>query len=154
VKIVSRLLIKTIALSLVFVTLVSACSAPSPFAQLVNGNCTAPQEKLISAHISGQIDAFVMRDFKKAYSYAAESFQQSIDVDDFELIIKAQYQVLLNSKGINFGECQIIDQEINQDVVVTSGGKDLPLLYRLTYVNNRLGVIAATVTSAPSTVTT
>ena len=150
----SRKINASAALGLLLIGLLSSCASPSPLALLGDGNCSSPQQKLIAAHINAQIDALVMGDFKKAYSYAAESFQSAIGVDDFESIIKAQYQVLLNSKGVNFGTCKIINQEINQSVVVTNGGKDLTLLYRLTYINNRLGVIAATATSAGSTLTT
>ena len=142
------------AIALLLIGFLTGCTCASPFAVIVDGNCSTPQQKLVAKHINSQITALVMGDFKEAYSYAADSFQSTIGVDDFESIIKAQYQVLLNSKGVNFGSCKIINQEINQNVVITNGGKDLPLLYRLTYVNNRLGVIAATATSAGSTLTT
>ena len=144
----------TLGLSLLLIILISGCASPAPFAQLIDGKCSPSQKKLVTKQINGQIDALVKGDFKKAYSFAADSFQSTIGVNYFEVIIKAQYQVLLNSRGVSFGDCKIINQEINQNVVVTSGSKDLPLIYRLTFVNNRLGVIAATDTNVAGTVTT
>lgn len=139
---------------LLALVLTTGCTKGEPFAQLPDGVCSPIQKSLVTEHISSQIEALVSGDYKKAYSYAAQSFQDSIDVLDFQIIIEAQYQMILKNKGVTFGDCEIQNQEISQNVLLSYGSKDTPLTYRLTYVDNRLGVIAATATSTGSTVIT
>lgn len=146
--------ISGISALLLALVLTTGCTKSEPFALLSDGACSPIQKSLVTKHINSQIEALVSGDYKKAYGYAAQSFQDSIDLLDFQIIIEAQYQVILKNKGVTFNECEIQNQEISQKVLLSNGSKDTLLTYRLTYVDNRLGVIAATATNSQSTVVT
>ena len=123
--------------------LLSACSTSSPFKSLTAGPCSGEQKQLVSAHISSQISAISKQDWPLAYSFAAKSFQDSIDLTSFEVIITDSYSFLIDNKGITFGECEIKDDKIFQEVTITSSDDKSELSYRLSAVDEKLGVEAA-----------
>ena len=123
--------------------LLSACSTSSPFKSLTVGPCSGEQKQLVGDHISSQISAISKQDWPLAYSFAAKSFQDSIDIKSFEVIITDSYSYLIDNKGITFGECEIKDDRIVQEVTVISSDDKSELSYRLSAVDEKLGVEAA-----------
>ena len=112
------------------------------------------QKQLVNDHISSQISAISKQDWPLAYSFAAKSFQDSVDIFSFEVIITGSYPMLINNQGITFGKCEIKDTSISQEVTVNSGSEKSELLYRLTSVNQKLGVEAANIIEQSSALTT
>lgn len=130
---------------LVLALLLSGCSSPSPLEVLENGNCTDGQKVLVEKHISSQIAAISAQDFVSAYSFAAPTFRASIELEQFELIIKAQYQVLISNQGFTFGNCLVEDSQFRQEVEVNGALQDAKLAYVLEVDQLKLGVLAASI---------
>ena len=144
---------KLLATSLALV-LLSACSTSSPFKSLTAGACSGEQKQLVDDHISSQISAISKQDWPLAYSFAAKSFQDSVDIFSFEVVIIGSYPMLINNQGITFGKCEIKDTSIFQEVTVNSGSEKSELLYKLTSVDQKLGVEAANIIEQSSALTT
>jgi len=125
--------------------LLSACSTSSPFKSLTAGPCSGEQKQLVGDHISSQISAISKQDWPLAYSFAAKSFQDSVDIFSFEVVITGSYPMLINNQGITFGKCEIKATGIFQEVIVNSGSEKSELLYKLTSVDQKLGVEAANI---------
>ena len=125
--------------------LLSACSTSSPFKSLTAGPCSGEQKQLVGDHISSQISAISKQDWPLAYSFAAKSFQDSVDIFSFEVVITGSYPMLINNQGITFGRCEIKATGIFQEVTVNSGSEKSELLYKLTSVDQKLGVEAANI---------
>ena len=123
--------------------LLSACSTSSPFKSLTAGACSSEQKQLVTDHISSQVSAISKQDWPLAYSFASKSFQESIDVKSFEVIITNSYSFLISNEGLTFGECEIKEDRIFQEVSTISGDTKLTLSYRLSAVDEKLGVEAA-----------
>jgi hypothetical protein len=134
--------------------LLSACSTSSPFKSLTAGACSGEQKQLVDDHISSQISAISKQDWPLAYSFAAKSFQDSIDLTSFEVIITDSYSFLIDNQGITFGECEIKDDKIFQEVTITSSDDKSELSYRLSLVEEKLGVEAANLVEQSPTLTT
>ncbi len=105
-------------------------------------------------HITEQIEAFKNQDFESAYSFAAVSFQDNINLDVFSQSIQAQYFMLLDNSGVEFGQCEIINGDVLQIVTVTSSQDNYTLNYVLSIEDGKLGVVAAVVTSVSGTTIT
>ena len=144
---------KLIVIPMVLI-LLTACSASSPFKSLTAGPCSGEQKQLVSSHISSQISAISKQDWPLAYSFAAKSFQDSVDIFSFEVVITGSYPMLINNQGISFGKCEIKDSSIFQEVTVNSGSEKSELLYKLTSVDQKLGVEAANIIEQSSALTT
>lgn len=129
----------------------SGCSTPEPLANLIDGDCTKSQKVLVEKHISDQVAALSIEDFKKAYTFAAPSFQSSVSLGDFELIIKAQYGFLISNNGVEFAECAVADGEIKQEVTIKGRLQSPKLSYILTVDGEKLGVISALIAGEDST---
>ena len=125
--------------------LLSACSTSSPFKSLTAGPCSGEQKQLVGDHISSQISAISKQDWPLAYSFAAKSFQDSVDIFSFEVVITGSYPMLINNQGVNFGKCEIKNSSIFQEVTVNSSNEKSELLYKLTSVDQKLGVEAANI---------
>ena len=123
--------------------LLSACSTSSPFKSLTAGACSSEQKQLVDDHISSQISAISKQDWPLAYSFASKSFQESIDIKSFEVIITDSYSILINNESLTFGGCEIKEDKIFQEVTVTSSDDESELSYRLSAVDEKLGVEAA-----------
>ena len=134
--------------------LLSACSTSSPFKSLTAGPCSGEQKQLVSAHISSQISAISKQDWPLAYSFAAKSFQDSIDLTSFEVIITDSYSFLIDNQGITFGGCEIKEDKIFQEVTVNSSNRKIDLSYRLSTVDEKLGVEAANLAEQSTALTT
>jgi len=134
--------------------LLSACSTSSPFKSLTAGACSSEQKQLVDDHISSQISAISKQDWPLAYSFAAKSFQDSIDLTSFEVIITDSYSFLIDNQGITFGGCEIKEDKIFQEVTVNSVSEKSELLYKLTSVDQKLGVEAANIIEQSPALTT
>jgi hypothetical protein len=130
--------------------LLAGCSQQDPLVDLADGNCTVTVSELVDKHISGQIDALAEKDWELAYSFASESFQTNVSVDEFSLIIAAQYAMLIENEGYQFNECSVAGKTIKQDVNVLSGELGFSLTYTLTVNDSALGVESAVVGEFPS----
>ena len=131
-----------IAISLLLLT---ACSRQSGSTQPEFGLCNSDQQVVVSDHISGQISAIEKLDFKKAYTYAAQSFQDSVSLAQFESVVTRQYQMLSTNNGDSFTECLVETGYYIQSVSVATNSGEIDLTYRLTLIDKRLGVVAVTV---------
>jgi hypothetical protein len=131
-----------IAISLL---LLAACSRQSETTQSELGPCSRDQKIVVSDHISGQISAIEKLDFKKAYTYAAQSFQDSVSLAQFESVVTRQYQMLITNNGYSFTECLVETGYYIQSVSVATNSGEIDLTYRLTLIDKRLGVVAVTV---------
>ena len=135
--------------------LLSGCASQNlAFENIDDGLCSNEQSQLIEKHISGQINALADQNWKKAYGFAAPSFQEVVPIQRFEEIIQNEYEMILNNDGFKFTACSIAENKFNQVVVLTSKGDEFKLLYRLTYESGRLGVEAATAEAAEAKVLT
>ena len=134
--------------------LLSACSTSSPFKSLTAGACSGEQKQLVNDHIRSQISAISKQDWPLAYSFAAKSFQDSVDIFSFEVVITGSYPMLINNQGITFGKCEIKNSSIFQEVTVNSSNEKSVLLYKLTSVDQKLGVEAANIIEQSSALTT
>jgi hypothetical protein len=140
------LLMKLLTLSL----LLSACSNPSPFTKLSDGTCSRQQKEQVADHISGQIKALAAANFEGAYKYAAKSFQQNVDLEQFSLIISNQYQMLMTYQDYTFGDCLVEQETLVQDVDVVSKNGNFTLSYQLSFEEDKLGVLGAIIKSTSS----
>jgi hypothetical protein len=134
--------------------LLSACSTSSPFKSLTAGPCSGEQKQLVDDHISSQISAISKQDWPLAYSFAAKSFQDSIDLTSFEVIITDSYSFLIDNQGITFGGCEIKEDKIFQEITVNSSNEKIDLSYRLSTVDEKLGVEAANLAEQSTALTT
>jgi hypothetical protein len=124
------------------------------FEEIQDGLCSNEQSQLIEKHISGQINALSDQNWKKAYGFAAPSFQEVVPIQRFEEIIQNEYEMIINNDGFKFTACNIAENKFNQVVVLTSKGNEFKLLYRLTFESGRLGVEAATAAPAEPEIST
>ena len=133
---------------LTFITtllLVGGCASSDQEVKAKIGPCNSDQKVVVSDHISSQIDAIEQLDFKKAYTYAAQSFQDSVSLAQFESVVTRQYQMLITNNGYSFTDCVAEAGYYIQSVRVKTNSGEIDLTYRLTLIEKRLGVVAVTV---------
>ena len=132
--------------------LLAGCAQSDPFEDLADGACTSALAGVVNNHISGQIDALAENDWELARSFASENFQSNVSIDDFTFIIYEQYPMLIENKGYEFNECDVVDSTITQEVEVTSDEQVFSLTYSLTVNESTLGVESAIITKIASQV--
>ena len=147
-------MLKFINLIIATSLLTSCSSKEAPFQSLQDGLCSENQQSLVSDHISAQISAISKQDWPLAYSFAAKSFQDSVDIFSFEVVITGSYPMLINNQGLTFGKCEIKNSSIFQEVTVNSSNEKSELLYKLTSVDQKLGVEAANIMNQSGALTT
>ena len=125
--------------------LISGCATGDQEQTASIGPCNSDQRVVVSDHISSQIDAIEKLDFKKAYTYAAQSFQDSVSLAQFESVVTRQYQMLITNNGYSFTDCLAEAGYYIQSVRVKTNSGEIDLTYRLTLIDKRLGVVAVTV---------
>ena len=121
-------------------------------AQAKEVRCNQSQQSLVKKHITKQITALANSDWQRAYSYSAKSFQSSITVDQFKLIIESGYLFLTENGTLAFGACKNSKNAFNQLLTVDSKGEKYELSYNLTLVGKRLGIVAVGGVKPPSEV--
>ena len=147
-------MLKFIHLIIATSLLTSCSSKEAPFQSLQDGLCSESQRSLVSDHIRSQISAISKQDWPLAYSFASKSFQDSVDIFSFEVVITGSYPMLINNQGVTFGKCEIKNSSIFQEVTVNSSNEKSELLYKLTSVDQKLGVEAANIIEQSSALTT
>ena len=147
-------MLKFIHLIIATSLLTSCSSKEAPFQSLKDGLCSENQQSLVSDHIRSQISAISKQDWPLAYSFASKSFQDSVDIFSFEVVITGSYPMLINNQGVTFGKCEIKNSSIFQEVTVNSSNEKSELLYKLTSVDQKLGVEAANIMDQSSALTT
>jgi hypothetical protein len=123
--------------------LISGCGKSDPFAALANGPCTSSQAQEISDHITNQIGFLSQKDFERAYSFASNSFQKNISLKQFEEIINKEYLMLVENTGFSFSTCEVMKNQVLQQVLVKSGDEEYLFYYVLEIEDSELGVISA-----------
>ena len=142
------------AMALTLLLLLSGCASSPALSNLMDGSCSPSQQLLVKDHISGQIDAIADQNWQKAYSFAAKSFQETIDLDRFTEIISQQYVLLITNKGYTFDSCAIENERLVQKITVVGSNDDFRMTYRLSVEDQKLGVVAAAVTDVSEDVAT
>jgi Domain of unknown function (DUF4864) len=142
------------ALALTLLLLLSGCASSPALSNLMDGSCSPSQQLLAKDHISGQIDAIADQNWQKAYSFAAKSFQETIDLERFTEIISQQYVLLITNKGYTFDSCEIENERLVQKITVVGLNDDFRMTYRLSVEDQKLGVIAAAVTDVSEDIST
>jgi len=142
------------ALALTLLLLLSGCASSPALSNLMDGSCSPSQQLLAKDHISGQIDAIADQNWQKAYSFAAKSFQETIDLERFTQIISEQYVLLITNKGYTFDSCEIENERLVQKITVMGLNDDFRMTYRLSVENQKLGVVAAAVTDVSEDIST
>ena len=142
------------AMALTLLLLLSSCASPPALSNLMDGSCSSSQQLLVKDHISGQIDAIADQNWQKAYSFAAKSFQETIDLDRFTEIISQQYVLLITNKGYTFDSCAIENERLVQKITVVGSNDDFRMTYRLSVEDQKLGVVAAAVTDVSEDIST
>jgi len=132
-----QLLVGTLLLAL------TGCSTESGFKNLADGPCSKGQAKQVSQHISGQLQAMASEDWKKAYTYAAPSFQKVFALKEFQQIIEGDYPVLVSNQGYSFGTCAISGAEISQVVKIELPSTSSSITYTLSVEEEKIGIVAA-----------
>lgn len=128
---------------LITASLISGCGKSDPFASLANGPCTSSQAQEISDHITNQIGFLSQKDFERAYSFASNSFQKNISLKQFEEIINKEYLMLVENTGFSFSTCEVMKNQVLQQVLVKSGDEEYLFYYVLEIEDSELGVISA-----------
>ena len=141
-------------LALTLLLLLSGCASSPALSNLMDGSCSPSQQLLAKDHISGQIDAIADQNWQKAYSFAAKSFQETIDLDRFTEIISQQYVLLITNKGYTFDSCEIENERLVQKITIVGLNDDFRMTYRLSVEDQKLGVVAAAVTEVSEDIST
>jgi hypothetical protein len=141
-------------LALTLLLLLSGCASSPALSNLMDGSCSPSQQLLAKDHISGQIDAIADQNWQKAYSFAAKSFQETIDLERFTQIISEQYVLLITNKGYTFDSCEIENERLVQKITVVGLNDDFRMTYRLSVEDQKLGVVAAAVTDVSEDIST
>jgi hypothetical protein len=137
----------------VLLTLIALSSQASISpAQAKEIRCNQSQQSLVKKHITKQITALANSDWKRAYSYSAKSFQSSISVDQFKEIIESGYLFLTENGNLTFGACRNSKNAFSQLLTVDSMGAKYELVYNLTLIGKRLGIVAVGGVKPPSEV--
>ena len=142
------------ALALTLLLLLSGCASSPALSNLMDGSCSPSQQLLAKDHISGQIDAIADQNWQKAYSFAAKSFQETIDLERFTQIISEQYVLLITNEGYTFDSCEIENERLVQKITVVGLNDDFRMTYRLSVEDQKLGVVAAAVTDVSEDIST
>jgi len=134
--------------TVVVALMLSGCSQKAAFEEMADGTCTNEQAQLVEEHISGQIDAIAKEEWESAYSFASPSFRMAVDINRFVSIISSEYGMLVENQGYEFNGCTITNNEITQEVGVTSESGPTYLTYMLSVKESVLGVDSAVVVNA------
>ena len=124
----------------------TGCTQTVTFDEMADGRCSDGQGRLVQDHISGQINAFSSEEWESAYSFASPGFQEAVSLEQFIYVIRSQYQMLIESEGVDFGSCTIASESITQEVSVTSQRENFQLTYDLSYGQGKLGIDSASLT--------
>lgn len=134
---------KKIIFFFLIASFLTGCGKSEPFSALADGSCSSAQVQEVNDHITNQIGFLAQKDFKNAYSYAADSFQENISLNQFEEIINKEYSMLVENTGFSFSACEVLKNQVLQEVIVESGDVEFLFYYVLVIENSGLGVLSA-----------
>ncbi len=106
--------------------------------------CTQETFDATRQTIEGQQEAFATGDFAAARSFASQSFQSSVSVDQFREIIIGTYPFLIDSPELAFPECQRETDTVLMRVEV-DGSPSIVLVYRLVLEDDGWFIDAASI---------
>ena len=106
--------------------------------------CTQETFDTTRQRIEGQQEAFATGDFAAARSFASQSFQSSVSVDQFREIIIGTYPFLIDSPELAFPECQRETDTVLMRVEVDSS-PSIVLVYRLVLEDDGWFIDAASI---------
>ena len=106
--------------------------------------CTQETFDATRQRIEGQQEAFATGDFAAARSFASQSFQSSVSVDQFREIIIGTYPFLIDSPELAFPECQRETDTVLMRVEV-DGSPSIVLVYRLVLEDDGWFIDAASI---------
>ncbi len=141
-------------LLLPLLVVLSSCASAPVTTNLVDGSCSQTQRQAVKDHISSQIDAIADQNWQRAYSFAAKSFQDVVDLERFTQIISEQYVLLITNQGYTFDSCEIENERLVQKITVVGLNDDFRMTYRLSVEDQKLGVVAAAVTDVSEDIST
>jgi len=145
--------IKTFSIFIISASILLGCGKIDPFSVLAAGPCSSAQVQEVNDHITNQIGFLTQKDFEKAYTYAADSFQENISLNQFEEIINKEYSMLVENTGFSFSACEVLKNQVLQEVLVESGDEEFLFYYVLVIENSELGVLSASFKPAAKDVT-
>lgn len=88
--------------------------------------------------------AFANADFAAARSFASEGFQSSVDDQEFQTIIEAQYAFLLNDPDVEFLDCAQVG-DLAQILVQVTASNIVDVQYRLVRESDGWRIDGATI---------
>ena len=106
--------------------------------------CTQETFDATRQTIDGQQEAFATGDFAVARSFASQSFQSSVSVEQFREIIIGTYPFLIDSPELAFPECQRETDTVLMRVEV-NGSPSIVLVYRLVLEDDGWFIDAASI---------
>jgi hypothetical protein len=116
----------------------------------VNGSsakqaCEESTRNSIQNLINIQAQEFRAGNVSGAYRYFSSSFQADIEKEKFAVLAAENYQALLNSTAISYGECRTLEFGFAQAVTVTSGSGNEKFLYFVTEVDGPIRIEGITI---------
>jgi hypothetical protein len=107
--------------------------------------CDSSAKSSIQNLINIQAQEFRVGNVSGAYQYFSSSFQKDIDKERFSVLAAENYQALLNSTAISYGECRKLEFGFAQAVTVTSGAGNVKFLYFVTEADGPIRVEGITI---------
>ena len=115
---------------------------------MVVRECPGPIVVEARTVIEAQLTEFSEGRFKRARSYASDAFRESVSLDQFKMIIEADYPFLLDKPRVSFNGCVERDGKAYLQVTVTADSVTV-VTYRLVRdPDGSLAIDAATISAA------
>ena len=107
----------------------SGCAASTPGIDepLVPGPCPDVVVETLSDVVLGQANALGQNDWEAAYEFASPSFRRAIGVEEFKLIVLADYGMLTTFQDAAFGQCDVVAENAALFQVVVESGAYQPV---------------------------
>lgn len=94
---------------------------------LVPGPCPDVVVEALSEVVLGQANALGQSDWDAAYEFASPSFRGAIGVEEFKLIVLADYGMLTTFQDATFGQCDAVAENAALLQVVVESGAYQPV---------------------------
>ena len=104
-----------------------APSSPGIDEPLVPGPCPDAVVEALSEVVLGQANALGQNDWEAAYEFASPSFRSAIGVEEFKLIVLADYGMLTTFQDATFGQCDVVAENAALFQVVVESGAYQPV---------------------------
>lgn len=104
-----------------------ATSTPGIDEPLVPGPCPEVVIEALSKVVLGQANALGQSNWEAAYEFASPSFRSAIGVEEFKLIVLADYGMLTTFQEATFGQCDVVTKNAALFQVVVESGAYQPV---------------------------